>query len=218
MLDQTAETLKNLKDTYISGGFVNAKIKAIITVLAVSLAFLGAVQSQTITQEEQQRQSIAYPEAQYYAELQRQTIGTTGAGIYEEQQRQSIALEAPYNQTVGQIAPETATTPSQHAVRAVESPTFGQYLADQRGFTLYYFENDTQGGSQCSGQCAVLWPPFYVQSGSLGPGLDASDFASINRTDGTTQLTFRGWPLYYYYRTRAQGMSTAREWAESGLR
>lgn len=180
-----------------------AIIRISILALAISLALAGIVQSQTISQEEQQSQSIAYPAAQYYEDQQRQTIGTPGAGVYEDQQLQSIAYNATYNQTANETA--TVAAPSQYTVSLADSPAIGQYLVDQKGLTLYYFKNDTQGSSSCSGQCAVLWPPFYAQSVALGPGLNQSDFAMINRTDGTEQLTFRGWPLYYYYMDTSPG-------------
>ena len=31
-----------------------------------------------------------------------------------------------------------------------------------------------------------------------GDGLDSSDFATITRTDGSSQTTYKGWPLYYF--------------------
>jgi predicted lipoprotein with Yx(FWY)xxD motif len=31
-----------------------------------------------------------------------------------------------------------------------------------------------------------------------GNGLDASKFGTTTRTDGTTQVTFNSWPLYYF--------------------
>jgi predicted lipoprotein with Yx(FWY)xxD motif len=77
----------------------------------------------------------------------------------------------------------------------------GQVLVDSNGMTLYYFEKDKQGGSQstCYGSCASVWPP---QTSSGAPkasgGAEASKLGTIKRTDGTSQVTYAGWPLYTY--------------------
>jgi predicted lipoprotein with Yx(FWY)xxD motif len=44
----------------------------------------------------------------------------------------------------------------------------------------------------------VSWPPFDAGSRVLGTGLDDAAFGSIDRSDGTRQTTYYGWPLYYY--------------------
>ena len=47
----------------------------------------------------------------------------------------------------------------------------------------------------------MLWPTFnidQVNTDNLGAGLDAADFSHVTTASGKTQLTYKGWPLYYY--------------------
>lgn len=87
-----------------------------------------------------------------------------------------------------------------YEVKLATSATLGQYLVDKNGYTLYMFANDYNGRTSCSGGCANLWPYFYVADltmDKLGPGLELSDFDTIN-INGTSQIRYRTWPLYYY--------------------
>jgi predicted lipoprotein with Yx(FWY)xxD motif len=80
------------------------------------------------------------------------------------------------------------------------SSTLGQYLVDKNGRSLYMFANDANGRTSCTGGCAALWPYFTISDLSLaklGPGLNISDFDTIN-VNGTVQIRYRKWPLYYY--------------------
>jgi predicted lipoprotein with Yx(FWY)xxD motif len=79
--------------------------------------------------------------------------------------------------------------------------TFGSYLTDKNGRSLYFFSTDANGQSSCTGGCEALWPPFYVDNltaDKLGTGLTLSDFGTITTASLKKQLTYKGWPLYYY--------------------
>ncbi|MBS7233845.1 hypothetical protein KHA90_22775 [Flavobacterium psychroterrae] len=81
------------------------------------------------------------------------------------------------------------------------STTLGSYLSDKDGKSLYFFAADAKGQASCSGGCEAVWPPFYVDNltaDKLSTGLTFSDFATITTTSGKKQLTYKGWPLYYY--------------------
>jgi len=75
---------------------------------------------------------------------------------------------------------------------------FGSILTDSNGNTLYFFSPDANGNSACTAGCLALWPVTYYASLKTGTGLDASDFATITRSDGAKQTTYKGWPLYTY--------------------
>ncbi len=81
----------------------------------------------------------------------------------------------------------------------------GTYLVDGKGMTLYYFVKDSPGKSVCVGECLKKWPAFYTEELILPSALSAKDFGVITRPDGTEQLTFRGWPLYYFFKDEARG-------------
>lgn len=84
--------------------------------------------------------------------------------------------------------------------------TLGKVLADENGMTLYLFARDVSGDSKCTGGCLNNWPVFLKEGTLLpGDGLDASDFTTITRSDGTKQTTYKGWPLYYFNNDKAPG-------------
>ena len=86
------------------------------------------------------------------------------------------------------------------------SSSLGTILADRSGRTLYAFTPDSAGTSACTGTCASNWPPLTSDTPpSPGPGLDAAAFATITRSDGSTQVTFHGRPLYYFAGDAAAG-------------
>lgn len=84
--------------------------------------------------------------------------------------------------------------------------TLGTYLTDSEGKTLYFFSNDANGASACTGGCLAAWPVFYKANPTLGDtSLHAADFGVITRADGSKQTTYKGWPLYYYAPDAAAG-------------
>jgi len=87
---------------------------------------------------------------------------------------------------------------AQNNVLLSSNANFGSILTDSLGKSLYFFSIDADGNSGCSGGCVTNWPIFYEENLSLANGLDDSDFATITRTDGQKQTTYKGWPLYYF--------------------
>lgn len=77
-----------------------------------------------------------------------------------------------------------------------------QVLTNAKGFTLYWFVPDTSTKSNCNGQCAQYWPP--VKGPVTGSGI-AGTFGTITRSDGSTQATYDGHPLYTYVGDKAPG-------------
>jgi predicted lipoprotein with Yx(FWY)xxD motif len=100
-----------------------------------------------------------------------------------------------------------ALAESDYTVNVTANKFLGNYLINQSGFTLYYFSDDSNGdgASTCYEDCAAKWPPFYAQTIIVPETLRAVDFATITRTDGSKQTTFKGWPLYLYSRDEAAG-------------
>ena len=72
-------------------------------------------------------------------------------------------------------------------------------LTNAKGFTLYSFVPDTATKSACNGACATAWPPQTVLTAVKSP------YATIKRSDGSTQLTFNGHPLYTFTGDTAPG-------------
>ncbi len=84
--------------------------------------------------------------------------------------------------------------------------------ASKPGFTLYKFAKDTQGGttSACNGGCATTWPPLTVAAAAnlVTPPAATKTFATVTRADGAVQVTYNGWPLYFYSGDTAVGSSS----------
>jgi len=76
----------------------------------------------------------------------------------------------------------------------------GEYLVDQDGMTLYYSVADVpdSGKSSCGDTCTHYWPPFHTGQIVINKNLSWFDFDTIYRDDGSAQITYKGWPLYYY--------------------
>jgi predicted lipoprotein with Yx(FWY)xxD motif len=77
-------------------------------------------------------------------------------------------------------------------------------LTNGKGFTLYSFAPDTSTKSNCNGACAQNWPP--VKGSATAPGVKGT-FATIKRSDGATQATFDGHPLYTFVGDTAPGQA-----------
>jgi predicted lipoprotein with Yx(FWY)xxD motif len=103
---------------------------------------------------------------------------------------------------------------------AVRSTSLGNILTDARGFTLYAFEADKGTTSACSGACAVAWPPATATSPSpqVGTGVTRSLVGQTMRTDGTTQLTYAGHPVYLFARDSAPGSTSGQGLQAFGAR
>jgi predicted lipoprotein with Yx(FWY)xxD motif len=77
---------------------------------------------------------------------------------------------------------------------AQSQPVFQQaVLTDAAGRTVYTFDKDTAGKSNCSGGCLTVWPAFAAKAGAKAEG----DFGVIE-AGGARQWSFKGKPLYYY--------------------
>jgi predicted lipoprotein with Yx(FWY)xxD motif len=70
--------------------------------------------------------------------------------------------------------------------------------------TVYLFEADKAGTSACSGACATAWPPVTGRP-QAGSGTNAGELATITRSDGTTQVTYHGHPLYFFLKDKDSG-------------
>ena len=106
--------------------------------------------------------------------------------------------------SAGQVAtPAPASTlapnPDPAESVAVGETALGRTLTDLEGRTLYGFTKDEGGTSSCYDDCAVTWPAFTVRGKVMaGAGLEADWLATAERRDGTTQVTYKGMPLYYF--------------------
>jgi len=93
-----------------------------------------------------------------------------------------------------------------------QNDTLGSFLVDDKGMTLYLFTKDTPNTTVCYDKCATAWPPLLTTGAAgAGEGVDASMLGTTTRTDGTVQVTYNGWPLYYYEKDKAAGDVTGQD-------
>jgi predicted lipoprotein with Yx(FWY)xxD motif len=77
----------------------------------------------------------------------------------------------------------------------------GTVLADPKGMTLYTYDKDEPGKSNCVDQCAVNWPPAMATASDKPVG----DLTIITRPDGTMQWADEGKPLYTFIQDKKPG-------------
>jgi predicted lipoprotein with Yx(FWY)xxD motif len=78
-------------------------------------------------------------------------------------------------------------------------------LTNAKGFTVYSFAPDTATKSNCNGSCAQYWPPVKGPA-TAGSGVTGT-LGTITRSDGSTQVTYAGHPLYTYVSDTAPGQA-----------
>ncbi len=108
-------------------------------------------------------------------------------------------------------APAGTTAPAAPVAKAVTlqiggNDTLGKFLTDGDGNTLYMLTKDPKGKSSCNGQCAASWPPVIPDGQpTLKDGVSSALISTTLRADGSTQLTYNGWPLYHFEKDQKPG-------------
>ena len=115
---------------------------------------------------------------------------------------------------------DQATAPAAAAAPAAATSLTGPNLAARQtplglvatsdGFTVYEYTKDTNkpSASNCSGSCATSWPPVLAGDTPWLKGVSADKVGTVDRADGTKQLTLNGWPLYRYAKDAQPGDTT----------
>ncbi len=81
------------------------------------------------------------------------------------------------------------------------------YMTDASGNTLYGFVNDENGVNHFTNEDFsndAVWPIFEEELDQVPSILDTANFGSID-VFGRQQLTYKGWPLYYFGQDEARG-------------
>lgn len=89
------------------------------------------------------------------------------------------------------------------------SAGLGPVLVDSTGKTLYFADGESAGTIRCTGECVGFWTPLSV-TGNARPkastGLTAT-VATVQRSDGKTQVTYNGHPLYTFRLDTSRGQA-----------
>ncbi|MEU4289206.1 hypothetical protein AB0E63_13385 [Kribbella sp. NPDC026596] len=98
--------------------------------------------------------------------------------------------------SASQSAPQTGSAAK---LATADVSGLGKVVVDGNGRTVYIFDKDTSGKSNCQGDCLAKWP--VVAAGDGTPqldGIDTSLVSTITRSDGSKQLAIGGLPLYLF--------------------
>ncbi|MET3899951.1 putative lipoprotein with Yx(FWY)xxD motif [Devosia sp. UYZn731] len=93
-----------------------------------------------------------------------------------------------------------------YAAGAVKTSEIGgkAVLTDAKGMTLYTFDKDTAGVTNCYDDCATKWPPAMAAADAKADG----DFTLVDRKDGSKMWAHKGMPLYLWFKDTKAGDTT----------
>lgn len=118
--------------------------------------------------------------------------GTSGGGGEDETAEPAEPTASSSEPTVQTVTVGTAQS------------DLGTILVDGDGMTLYLFTADSPGVSTCEDACLAAWPPLLGEP-EAGEGADSALLGTLVRSDGSTQVSYDGWPLYYWAQDAAPG-------------
>jgi predicted lipoprotein with Yx(FWY)xxD motif len=104
--------------------------------------------------------------------------------------------------------PTSTSSPVAVTASSLKTATIGgaTVLTNAQGFAVYSFAPDTMTKSDCNGACAAAWPPVKGPA-TAGAGLTGK-LGTIKRSDGSTQATYNGHPLYTFVKDTGPGTDT----------
>ena len=77
----------------------------------------------------------------------------------------------------------------------------GKVFADMKGMTLYVFDKDAPGMSNCYDACAKNWPPFMARANAKPEG----EWTLVDRKGGGRMWAYGGKPLYTFAKDKKAG-------------
>jgi predicted lipoprotein with Yx(FWY)xxD motif len=97
---------------------------------------------------------------------------------------------------------------SRAATVSTAKTNLGKIIVNGNGRTLYLFEKDKRGKSACSGACASYWPPLITHGKPMAAGgAKQALLGTINRSNGSRQVTYAGHPVYTYLLDTKRGQT-----------
>ena len=107
---------------------------------------------------------------------------------------------------VGAILLAAPTIAGATTIEVRESQEHGPYLVNEAGESLYLFEADKKNASQCYDACAQAWPPVTAEESlQAREGIVREKLGTIEREDGSKQVSYAGHPLYRFVKDREPG-------------
>jgi predicted lipoprotein with Yx(FWY)xxD motif len=91
-------------------------------------------------------------------------------------------------------APQYRPLNTDYTPNYMASTSIGRVMTTPQGATIYTFDKDQIGKSNCYGDCAAQWPPMLAGGGAYPYGR----MSLASRDDGQQQWAYDGRPLYTY--------------------
>jgi predicted lipoprotein with Yx(FWY)xxD motif len=107
----------------------------------------------------------------------------------------------------GKAADAQNSAGANQAVSAHRLSGIGTVLVTSSGMTLYTPQTPTEanGNIKCTGSCLSFWIPVSASSATPDSAGLPGKLSTIKLTDGKTQLTYNGLPLYTFRLDTAAG-------------
>lgn len=125
---------------------------------------------------------------------------TNGKAIANWRLARPMPTHVKTNSSLGSLLAAAGWVKSATPVSGVETTS---NLA-KHGLTLYTFDNDTAGTSNCSGGCLTNWPALIADVGAVAQ----TPYSFVTRTSGESQWALNGMPLYFYAGDTLAGAAT----------
>ncbi len=135
-------------------------------------------------------------------------LALIAAGCGSDDGGETTAAAAETEATTEAAAPEDSSSGGEQNQQDTADGTkistadsqFGDVLFGAGQRAIYIFDKETGPESECFDDCAVEWPPVLTEGDPQAEGdVAEGKLGTIDRGDGTTQVTYEGQPLYYYF-------------------
>jgi len=101
--------------------------------------------------------------------------------------------------------PGAADARSSGTTIKVRPSQYGDVIWNANRQAIYLFTKEKGSKSRCYGACAEAWPPVLTSGAPIaGSGARKDLLGTTKRSDGKTQVTYGGHPLYYYDEPRGK--------------
>ncbi len=123
----------------------------------------------------------------------------------------STATKAPAVTSTSAAAPAGTATASAatSTVKIGQVTSIGTVLTNPSGMTLYTYKDDVPNSGQSSVPAAIApnWPPLLVTGTLVPPAGLTGQLGTFSRPDGSTQVMYKGMPLYTFKNDTAPGQA-----------
>lgn len=131
-------------------------------------------------------------------------IATLALGLFFMQKKEAKPTNLAQNETAVSVSSSTSTEPSSSSAATgttiiASDSAFGPMLYNEKKQAIYIWQLEESSTPECYGDCAVQWPPVLTNGTPIASsGVNGKLLGTTQRTDGSTQVTYNGHPLYYY--------------------